>query len=825
MYLKKYVILVLVSLILFSGCAYFNTFYNAKKHFNEAQEIPLDQNGRPQSNAIQKYNKAIKKCGIILTDYKNSRYADDALFLLAKSLFYKGTNYTQSIEKFQDIIEFYPESEFVPESKIYIARANYKFNNKQLAYHTLQEFINDPQYKKYHPSTLTILANYHLNDKELVEANYYLQKIIDTYPDSKEYKEAFFLQGKTYHIAQNFPLSNEVFYSLLKSRVEKKYKLEARYYISYNYLLLEEYNNALDIISKLLKEEYRTEHIAKIKLIQARCLSGLTQIEAIQIFEEIIKNNSKSAIAAEASFYFAELYLKIFGDYEKAIEYYNNVNKEYKNSEFIETALSRSVVAAEIIQYNNPDANILTEDLVNQQFRLAEYYIEVLDLPDSALSIYNNIISQKEVLILTLDSLKIKFKEYDITPDSLNLQDSLSSIEFHSFQDSFPEIDTIFINIDSLFFPDTLYLLDSLALNDTLFTQDSLLIQDSLYISDSTRIDTFKTISDSVVTANIESIKTQINRIEQDITKFDDEFIPFALFIKIWLYKSIYTDSLKANEIYQQLQNEYPENKYTFVAYSLLTNQDVEIITPRLKQETEEYNNAIKLTEAEPYKAIKLLEPISENTEHEFNIKATYTIGYIYYFILNDSTSAKPFLDKILEKENVGEYKTEINKFYNGKNFILLERLPYITSLEEAEQQETSIEKEDTGEYDEEVLTIELEEESDSLKTKSTQDTSSYLTPIKIISRIDPILPAGITFSDKEIFVNIFVSANGETGEITILDEMISNNEELSEIIRNVILQWEFLPATFSGEPIDSKIDTSLRFKQEKIDTENMENN
>ncbi len=150
--------------------------------------------------------------------------------------------------------------------------------------------------------------------------------------------------------------------------------------------------------------------------------------------------------------------------------------------------------------------------------------------------------------------------------------------------------------------------------------------------------------------------------------------------------------------------------------------------------------------------------------------------------------------------------------------------MPYITSLEEAEQLETDIEKEDTEEYDEEVLTIELEEESDSLKTKSIQDTANYLTPIKIISRIDPILPAGIKFPDKEIFVNIFVSANGETGEIIILDEMISNNEELSEIIRNVILQWEFLPATFSGEPIDSKIDTSLRFKQEKIDTENMEN-
>jgi len=123
------------------GCAYFNTFYNAMKLFDEAQEIGFDDQGRPKSNAIQKYNKAIKKCGVILTDYKKSKWADDALFLLARCFFYKGNSFTLAIEKFEDLISFYPESPFVPDAMIYIAKSNYRFNDQEKALEQLQNFL------------------------------------------------------------------------------------------------------------------------------------------------------------------------------------------------------------------------------------------------------------------------------------------------------------------------------------------------------------------------------------------------------------------------------------------------------------------------------------------------------------------------------------------------------------------------------------------------------------------------------------------------------------------------------------------------------------
>ena len=93
--MKQFVLSLLFILALSTGCVYYNTFFNAEKYFAEAQDIELKDDGRPQASAIQKYNKAIKKCGIVLTDYKDSKYADDALFMLARCLYYIGRNYTQ----------------------------------------------------------------------------------------------------------------------------------------------------------------------------------------------------------------------------------------------------------------------------------------------------------------------------------------------------------------------------------------------------------------------------------------------------------------------------------------------------------------------------------------------------------------------------------------------------------------------------------------------------------------------------------------------------------------------------------------------------------
>ena len=631
----------LITLFIISGCVYYNTFFNAEKYFTEAQKIRLKDDGKPTTNAIQKYNKAIKKCGIVLTDYKDSKYADDALFLLAKSLFYIGRNYTQAIEKFNDLIKFYPESEFIPEAKIYTGRANYEFGKKQEAYELLQEFLLVEEFQEYHPEALQQLANYHLEDKDYIQSDFYLQKLIEKYPKSDEYENAFFLQGKTQNEAGNYIKSNEVFFSLLKSKVSRKLKFDARYYIALNHLLLEEYQKAAKKADKLLKDEYRESKISKIHLIKARSLAGLDKTEqAIELFNTIINDNKRTKISAESSYYLAELYFNILRDYQKAIEFYNNVKKEYNKSEFIESSLSRSAVASQIIQYYNPDHTITIEELVEQQFKLAEFYIEVLDMPDSAIMVYDNIINQRENLILKLDSLNI--------------------------------------------------IADSIAIEI-----DSLLVYDSLLISQETKIDSIsiekekkeKDTTKVKLQADFNNITYQIEKYQQNLIQYNEEFIPFAKFVKIWIYKTSLNDSLKADEVYQDLKSNNPEHKYTYAASQFLSGNEAKLTTIKQIKELEEYQNAINEYENNPLKAIKLLKSIAEDNNHEFTDKAFYSLGYINYFLLADSIAAKPYLDTLLSKENIREFKESIAKFYDGKYFKKLTRLPYIDQLEKAKKE------------------------------------------------------------------------------------------------------------------------------------------
>jgi len=70
----------LVLLVAFAGCAYYNTFYLARRYFregNRAQERSLSDTPTPE--AVQKYDATIRQCAKILVDYPKSKWLDDAL--------------------------------------------------------------------------------------------------------------------------------------------------------------------------------------------------------------------------------------------------------------------------------------------------------------------------------------------------------------------------------------------------------------------------------------------------------------------------------------------------------------------------------------------------------------------------------------------------------------------------------------------------------------------------------------------------------------------------------------------------------------------------
>ncbi|MDD4156063.1 MAG: tetratricopeptide repeat protein [Candidatus Cloacimonetes bacterium] len=627
-----FVLLCMVLMAMLSSCAYYNTFYNAQKYFESAQEKPLTSNGRPNSQAIEEYNKVIRKCGVILTEYKDSKWVDDALFLLAKSLYYRGNNQIQALEKFEDIQNFYPDSPYLAESIIYSAKIKFELNKKQEAFTTLRDFIQNVEYKESHPKALIELSNMFLSEKDYLQAQTYLTMLITKYPDSKDFAEAYLMLGKTYLDNENYNESLNVFLQLNKSKVSKRYLLDAKYFIALSYFNLADYQKAYDYIKILEKQEFRTDKLQEQNVLYARVIAEMGRYEdAIEALETIVTNNAKTPISAEAMYYIAEIYFTKLQNYEEAVDAYNNARKEYNRSEFAEKAITRSSVVSQIMQYHRHNTDVDAEQLIAEQFKLAEYFLYILNQPDSAMAIYNRIPEQRNYIITKIDSL-------------------------NSYLDS-------------------LFIIQTDTVNDTVYSS----VEDSLSTNS-------KTTDNDSTTVKIEKTQSSINLLNNDLEQYNTLFIPQTEFIKAVLYNQVYNDSVKVNESFNYLKANYPDNRFTESLREYLNGENVSYLTQYEKEIRKIHSDVMSIYPDSIEIVIPLLDSLSRLDINDLKEKVLYTLGFINYYDLKDTLNAKPYLDTLYHHFPSGEYTVFARNFYDGKYFIFNDRLPFI--LEEIRNNE-----------------------------------------------------------------------------------------------------------------------------------------
>ena len=250
--------------------------YNARNYFKSAQSKPLNSNGRPNAQAIDEYTKAIKKCGKIIATDKKGKRVEEAYYLMAKSLYYKGNSAFQAKDQFQNLVIRFPDSKYVPEAYIYIAKILRETNQPKEAEKLLDEFLRNPKYRKHHPMALSVLADFAIQDKDYIKAQHYLERIINEFPKTKEYREAYFLFGKNYYEQKDFAKSLEAFKKMQNARgIDKAKKLDGTYYIGLNELELGEAEKALKTAKGLLKAESRPDKLPFVRLLKARAQFAL----------------------------------------------------------------------------------------------------------------------------------------------------------------------------------------------------------------------------------------------------------------------------------------------------------------------------------------------------------------------------------------------------------------------------------------------------------------------------------------------------------------------------------------------------------------------
>ena len=115
-YLKwlRWLLLLLISSHLIS-CVYFNTFYNAKISYKKAlkiiEETPIfDEQGVPEQ-AKNLLGDAIANSKAVLNKYPDSKYVDDAVYIIATSSFLRD-EVAVAESYYNQLLRQYPESKF-----------------------------------------------------------------------------------------------------------------------------------------------------------------------------------------------------------------------------------------------------------------------------------------------------------------------------------------------------------------------------------------------------------------------------------------------------------------------------------------------------------------------------------------------------------------------------------------------------------------------------------------------------------------------------------------------------------------------------------------
>ncbi len=662
-------IMLVVFALLMTSCVYYNTVYNAEKYFASAQEQPLRDTGRPGPRAIQDYDKVIERCTYILKEHSDSKWADNALYLLARSMYYKKQSPLQAKERFQDLLRIFPESEFAPYALIYIAKIDYEMKDKREAHRRLQEILDNAEYRELHPEVLLLKGTFYLDDNDYGRAQENLQNIIERFPKSQQFELAFFTLGLAHLENENYTQSKEVFEILLESRAARRTKLNSRYYIALNHFHLLEYDEALDILQSLLKQEYEQENIPRLNLLKARCFAGIGEYEeAESLFKTVIDVNKRTLISAEACYHLAEMFFLELLDYEKAITYYNQIQAEFRASPFVEKGVARSAVVSQIVQFSREDRSISTADLINEQFKLAEYYLYVMNMPDSSLSVYNSVKKQKLRLQKDLDSLKTRYEKL---------------IDNKSFE--------------------------ATELQEVTFREEE-------------PVETEEVVIDSL---NITEIESDIASMEEDLMLYQKEFSPYSEFSTAWIWLNVKNDQTKAEEVYNRMLEHYPENRYTYATEALLEGKEVRFATPLELQMEKNYEAAVEKLEKAPEDAIYLLSSIKDELTKIFldnsrynsqglekiYYKTLFSLGYAYYFQIGDSLSAKPYFDDLLQEKGDSEYSQFINRFYQNNKFIVEDSFDVLReeSKDDPTKPEESSERSESGEYIDDLISEEEE--------------------------------------------------------------------------------------------------------------------
>lgn len=361
-----------VLIFLMPACVYYNTFYNARVYYQQGVKLAKTNPSTAKTN----FEKAIAKSAVVVKNHFRSKWADDALFLVAMSYYHIG-EYEKAIKNFEDFLTVFPNSPYRDEANYYqgmtyLAKQDYGLAS--LIFYDLKE--NSPRFAQ--ASAYQIAYSFFLKE-DYSTAKDSLFAFIKEYPKAKERKDAVLTLAEICFKLKQWADAIDWYQIALKELVpliEPNEKATINLRRAECFL----YKGNLDSAQVLLAQDYsRYPNLIN----QANLLSGklLFAQEKDSLAREYLTRIKTGKEQAEAYYLLGWRYEQS-KEFEKAMAYYDTASRAEPNSAAGINAKKRR----SLLNHLYPSSEV--KDSAAAQFMLGEIYGLVLNEYEQAYKEY-----------------------------------------------------------------------------------------------------------------------------------------------------------------------------------------------------------------------------------------------------------------------------------------------------------------------------------------------------------------------------------------------------------------------------------------------------
>lgn len=372
--------------VLSSGCVYYNTFFNARRLYREADDARVRAHQDfAVGGAAKNYEAAIKKASKVLQNHPKSKYADDAVLLIGKAFYYTA-EYARAREKFIELAGVYRDSPLIPEARFYHGLCEYYLGYTERARIILDEIILSEVSNELKNRAHFMIARIPFEEENYDLAVPALSNYLDAYPESPLSARGDSMLAVAYWETQAYDSARVAFIRLSDRTKDVNLHYEARYRASESSYSAGDFETGLSDFREMAGDDKYYEHWNILRYEIGVGLYSIDSVDAAStIFRELTETDPKSEAAARSLFVLGEIYEEAGDSLVVAQELFGKVSKAWtRDKDLVAESVRRSSQIGKLLTLQGTVSGEDSTRFAESHFLMGELYMRQLESLDSA---------------------------------------------------------------------------------------------------------------------------------------------------------------------------------------------------------------------------------------------------------------------------------------------------------------------------------------------------------------------------------------------------------------------------------------------------------